>query len=108
MLISSRRDKWGRQQDTHGVVLTYARGKGDAIDLLQSPENGAWSEFTAPNSLREVEVSTNLLLHTVDPSDNPGATFPPPPDDLSDEPGAPASEDPDFADADLELVVEDL
>lgn len=106
-LIASRRDKWGKQQDSHGVVLTYARGRGDAIDLLQSPESGPWTEFTAPNSLREVEVSTNLLLHTDDPSDHPGAAFLPPPVEPAGDSEAQASEDPDLADADTEMLVED-
>jgi hypothetical protein len=35
--------------------------------------------FTAPNSLREVEVGSNLLMREDDPSDDPSADFPPPP-----------------------------
>jgi hypothetical protein len=42
--------------------------------------------FTAPNSLREVEVGSNLLLREDDPSDDATAAFlsPPPATDDSD------------------------
>jgi hypothetical protein len=78
-LIADRRDKWSKQQAAPGVTLAYARGTGSEINLLKSPESGPWTVFTAPNSLREVEVGSNLLLREDDPSDDPGAAFPPPP-----------------------------
>src|SRR5207244_9635563 len=78
-LVAARRDKWSKQQKAPGVTLTYARGRGDAIDLLQSPESGPWTDFTAPNSLREVEVGANLQLRDDDPSDDPTAPYPDPP-----------------------------
>jgi len=78
-LVATRRDKWSKQQKAPGVTLTYARGRGDAIDLLQSPESGPWTDFTVPNSLREVEVGSNLLLREDDPSDDPTAPYPDPP-----------------------------
>ena len=61
------------------MTLVYARGRGGAIDLLQSPEAGPWTDFTVPNSLREVEVGSNLLLREDDPSDDPAADYPDPP-----------------------------
>ena len=73
-------------------------GRGDAINLLQSPESGPWTEFTAPNSLREVEVGSNLLLREDDPSDDPTRRLPRPPaaDDDADERASPqAAEDAD-------------
>lgn len=85
LLVATRRDKWSKQQQAPGVSLTYARGRGDAIDLLQSPESGPWTDFTAPNSLREVEVGANLRLREDDPSDDPTAPYP--------DPRAAASED---------------
>jgi len=100
-LVAIRRDKWSKQQKAPGVTLTYSRGRGDAIDLLQSPESGPWTEFTAPNSLREVEVGSNLLMREDDPSDDPAADYPDPPGpagdaDTADE--AQAAEDADPVD----------
>ena len=62
-------------------TLAYARGTGSEINLLKAAETGPWTVFTVPNSLREVEVGSNLLLREDDPSDDPAAEFlqPPPP-----------------------------
>jgi len=101
LLVGSRRDKWSQQQHAPGVTLTYARGRGDAIDLLQSPESGPWSEFTAPHSLREVEIGSNLLLRDYDPSDDARAEYPDPPAGDGDEEVPVAAEDADAEDADV-------
>jgi hypothetical protein len=86
-LLAARRDRWSKLQKRHGVTLAYARGRGDEIDLLQKPEAGPWTELTAPNSLREVEVGANLQLREDDPSDDPAADYPdPPPEDAEHEP----------------------
>lgn len=106
-LVATRRDKWSKQQKAPGVTLTYARGRGDAIDLLQSPESGPWTEFTVPNSLREVEVGSNLLLREDDPSDDPTAEYPDPPADESDEEVPQAAEDADLADGDVVIDEDD-
>lgn len=47
-----------------GVRLGY-RGKNDGQTegLLQIPNADTWTEFTCLNSLRDVEPTTNLLLH---------------------------------------------
>src|SRR4051794_3375478 len=108
-LVATRRDKWSKQQKAPGVTLTYSRGRGDAIDLLQSPEAGPWTDFTVPNSLREVEVGANLQLRADDPSDDPTAPYPDPPAGTADEEtdlhgdDAHAAEDADAADADVVL-----
>jgi len=103
-MVATRRDKWSKQQQAPGVTLTYARGRGDAIDLLQSPESGPWTDFTAPNSLREVETGSNLLLREDDPSDDPTGSYPDPPsDDDVDEDVPVAAEDADAEDADVVL-----
>jgi len=103
-MVATRRDKWSKQQQAPGVTLAYARGRGDAINLLQTPESGPWTEFTAPNSLREVEVGSNLLLREDDPSDDPTAGYP---DAPTDDDGAgdigPTAEDADAEDADVVL-----
>jgi hypothetical protein len=98
-LVATRRDKWSKQQKAPGVTLTYARGRGSSIDLLQSPESGPWTDFTVPNSLREVEVGANLLLREDDPSDDPAAGYPDPPPAGSQEPAPQAAEDSDPIDA---------
>lgn len=107
-MVATRRDKWSKQQQAPGVTLAYARGRGDAINLLQTPESGPWTEFTAPNSLREVEVGSNLLLREDDPSDDPTAAYP---DALTDDGEAdhigPAAEDVDAEDADVVLEEND-
>jgi hypothetical protein len=108
-LVATRRDKWSKQQKAPGVTLTYSRGRGGAIDLLQSPEAGPWTEFTVPNSLREVEVGANLQLREDDPSDDPTAPYPEPPvpsgedeTDLHGD-GALAAEDADTVDSGVVL-----
>ena len=107
-LVADRRDKWSKQQKAPGVSLAYARGRGSEIDLLKSPESGPWTVFTAPNSLREVEVGSNLLLREDDPSDDPTALFPLPPAASGDSAGAhvaPAAGDADIVD-DAEEILE--
>ena len=106
-LVADRRDRWSKQQAAPGVTLAYARGTGSEINLLKAAETGPWTVFTAPNSLREVEVGSNLLLRDDDPSDDPSAAFPPPPpmDAADAEAVPPAAEDADEvddADADLD------
>jgi hypothetical protein len=104
-LIADRRDKWSKQQHAPGVTLAYARGRGGEINLLQTPESGPWTVFTAPNSLREVEVGSNLLLRQDDPSDDPAVDFLPPPAEPTDaEATPPAAEDADVVDDADELL----
>jgi hypothetical protein len=108
-LLATRRDKWSKQQKSPGVTLTYARGRGDAVDLLQAPEAGPWTDFTVPNSLREVEVGANLQLREDDPSDDPTAPYPDPPSATGEEgvdlhgDQALAAEDADEVDAEIVL-----
>jgi hypothetical protein len=99
-LVADRRDKWSKQQAAPGVTLAYARGTGSEINLLKSAEAGPWSVFTVPNSLREVEVASNLLLREDDPSDDPGAAFlsPPPSSDADIGEAPQAAGDADAAD----------
>jgi hypothetical protein len=78
-MLSARRDRWSKEQNKVGVTLAYARGTGDAISLLHAPEAGPWETFTAPNSLRDVEQTSNLLLRLDDPSEDMAARFPSPP-----------------------------
>ena len=107
LLLASRRDKWSKQQHAPGVTLNYSRGRGDAIDLLQAPESGPWNEFTAPHSLREVEVASNLLLRQEDPSDHPTAEYSDPPTGDGDADALAAAEDADAEDAEVILESED-
>ena len=80
---------------------------GDDGDLLARgypwPEAGPWTEFTAPNSLREVEAGANLLLREDDPSDDPHSPYPDPPESPDEnEMAGPASEDEDTVDTDVD------
>jgi hypothetical protein len=106
-LVADRRDKWSKQQAAPGVTLAYARGTGSEINLLKAAESGPWTVFTAPNSLREVEVGSNLLLREDDPSDDPTADFPaaPPPNVAEPDGVAPAAGDADEVD-DAEVQLE--
>lgn len=108
-LVKTRRDKWSKQQKAPGVTLTYARGRGDAINLLQTAESGSTGEFVVPNSLREVEIGANLLLREDDPSDNPTAPYPDPPSPPPADEVPQAAEDADpVDDADVILDEADL
>ncbi|MGI8809950.1 MAG: DISARM system helicase DrmA [Acidimicrobiales bacterium] len=108
-LLATRRDKWSKQQQAPGVTLAYARGRGDAVNLLHSPESGPWTDFTAPNSLREVEVGSNLLLREEDPSDDPTAAFPDPPAPAEADAEVPlAADDSDLADVGAPLPDEEM
>ena len=107
-LVTSRRDKWSKRQDAVGVTLVYARGRGDEVDLLRTPESGPWADVTVSHSLREVEPASNLILRRDDPSDDSAAMFPPPPTDdrpeEADDVGA-FSEDADIEDQDVDPEV---
>jgi hypothetical protein len=105
-LIEVRRDKWSKQQAAVGVTLTYARGKGGAVDLLKLPEAGPWTDLTVPHSLRNVEPGANLLLRRDDPSDDPAAPFPPPPAPRQEPAPVPAVDDADAADASVDPELE--
>jgi hypothetical protein len=54
--------------------------------------------FVVPNSLREVEVSSNLLLRDDDPSEDLDTRFGGPPPGAEAGEAAPAAEDTDLAD----------
>lgn len=104
-MLKARRDGWSKEQDKIGVNLTFTRGTGDAINLLHSPEEGPWEVFTAPNSLRDVEPTSNLLLRLDDPSDDPAAPFPAAPLPVSASVAAPEASHPADAPDDDDLEV---
>jgi hypothetical protein len=63
--LQRRIDDWLRAAQ-RTPTLGYAVGEALTIPLLHKPEEGPWHEFTCPNSLRDVEPSSALLLEDGD------------------------------------------
>ena len=69
--IESRLSGWTQRQTGAakvGAALAYRGRGGTAEPLLHTPVPGAWTEWSAPNSLRETEANVNLLIDTFDGS----------------------------------------
>ena len=64
--LRRRLDDWAREAQRKPTLGYTAHGL--VLPLLQKPESGPWTEFTCPNSLREVEPSSAVLLDTGDAS----------------------------------------
>lgn len=68
--LDDRLDYWERRRRAPGIRLGYRAGRsadpGDIEALLRKPETGAWTRFTCPTSLRNVEPGIQLIL-THDP-----------------------------------------
>ena len=70
-------DEWaGRANRMHGGAKLGYREKRDGTTkaLLTSPTDGSWQPFTCLNSMREVEPTTNLVLHDFGLDEAPPAT----------------------------------
>jgi hypothetical protein len=79
-LLKQRLDEWLMQQQKHGAPLAYRRpSDASAIPLLQAPGAGAWTTWTCPTSMREVEANVNLIMDTLDPSVQHAPAFQPAP-----------------------------
>ena len=79
--LQKRLDSWGGHRS---AVKTGRLGYQEAADvtgLLKSPEEGSWTLWSAPRSLREVEPEVVLQLDLVDRSvpDAPAWDYAPPP-----------------------------
>lgn len=61
-MLASRFDRWVREASRPGRVLGYDKGGGTVAPLLSRPGLGAWSEFSAPTSMREVEPGVRLIM----------------------------------------------
>ena len=59
--LKRRLDDWAREVKRK-PTLGYQGTKNLTLPLLKKPEDGPWTEFTCPNSLREVEPSAAVLL----------------------------------------------
>ncbi|MBR7824678.1 DISARM system helicase DrmA [Actinospica sp. MGRD01-02] len=64
--VDDRLDYWERRRRAPGIRLGYRPGRGpdsgDIEALLREPESGAWTRFTCPTSLRNVEPGIQLIL----------------------------------------------
>lgn len=61
--LRRRLDSWGAHQHQEAATLGYRqRQDGRTLGLLRQPDEGAWTMWSCPTSLREVEVGVNLLL----------------------------------------------
>lgn len=55
-------DYWSQEALRPHRTLVYKEKKDDAVPLLKQPGEGGWRPFTCLNSLREVELASNLVL----------------------------------------------
>ena len=65
--LRRRLDDWTREV-RRKPTLTYRDTRNFGLPLLKKPDEGPWSEFTCPNSLREVEPSACVLLELEEPT----------------------------------------
>jgi len=65
--LRRRLDDWAREAQRK-PTLAYRGGRDLTLPLLKKPDDGPWGEFTCPNSLREVEPSSAVLLDEGDPA----------------------------------------
>jgi hypothetical protein len=99
--LQQRLDAWHVEQGRPGAPLAYRDVPNQsAIPLLREPTPHAWTVFTCPTSMREVEANVNLILDRSDPVAGPGA--PPfertPPTGGAGPSAAPSTFDDDVAD----------
>jgi hypothetical protein len=98
-LLEQRLEEWLLQQQKHGAPLAYRRPfDASAIPLLQEPTAGAWTTWTCPTSMREVEANVNMIMDTQDRSVDQAPAFQPAP---KPSPGPSTNED------DIESEVEE-
>lgn len=70
--IEARLKEWLREADVTGRSITYSRPADLKVPLLKKPGAERWDLMTCPNSLREVEPSTPLVLTTAPLFDEAG------------------------------------
>jgi hypothetical protein len=90
-MLRQRLDEWALQQQKHGAPLAYRRPfDASAIPLLEEPTAGAWTTWTCPTSMREVEANVNFIMDTQDQSVDRAPAFQPAPNPA---PGPSTNED---------------
>jgi len=70
-MVQDRLDDWGAQrlrQRANAAGLSYKERSAAAKGLLQEPTQSAWTTWSCPTSLREVEANVNLIIDERDPS----------------------------------------
>jgi hypothetical protein len=77
--LETRLDQWAAEASKPHRRLGYRerRGQGDVYGLLQEPGIGAWTQWTCPTSLRDVEAEIGLLLSDADLGDAAQPPFEP-------------------------------
>ena len=62
--MKSRADEWAKEAGVNGRTLVYQKhGAGPtAYPLLSSPGINAWTDWTVPMSMREVEPGVRLVM----------------------------------------------
>jgi len=73
-MVGSRFDKWIHEASRPGRHLGYQKGGGTVAPLLVRPGTGAWTDFTAPMSMREVEPGVRLVMDGAKVEDGPAWT----------------------------------
>jgi hypothetical protein len=76
--LAERLDEWSHEAQVPSRTLAYKREKGGTtVALLEPAGAGAWRPFSLLNSLREVEPTSNLVMHDR-PLDHPADWAAPP------------------------------
>ena len=76
-MSQQRFDQWAKKVTSREGDLSYDRKRGSqAVNLLSMPGKDAWSKFTVPTSMREVEPGVNLLLNNEKLPDGPDWKMP--------------------------------
>lgn len=70
-MAAERFDEWAKEATRPGRGLGYEPEGGDVAGLLEKPGPRAWTHFTVPLSLREVEPGTRLAMDDTRPFDGP-------------------------------------
>ena len=72
-MILDRADQWAKEAGRPGRRLGYEteNRQGDIVALLRKTGASAWSEFTVPMSMREVEPGVHLIMDSTKQPDLP-------------------------------------
>ena len=63
-MVAERADQWMKEAELPGRDLGYQSKKkqGDVVGLLKKPGIKAWTAFTVPTPMREVEPGVKLVM----------------------------------------------
>ncbi|HET6406275.1 MAG TPA: hypothetical protein VFG14_00205, partial [Chthoniobacteraceae bacterium] len=72
--LKERLDEWAAEANKGGRILAYEKkgpNRQTTVALLERPGVKAWSNFTVPMSMREVEPGVRLIMSTARSSATP-------------------------------------